>query len=456
MSVVVPSLPASTADLVAHYDRPGPRYTSYPPVPNWTKPFGEAEYLAALDDAARDSGDLALYVHLPFCPVRCLYCGCNVSVTRNGGKIDAYLDRLECEMDRVVDRLGRRRKVTQVHWGGGTPNVLSEEQLLRLHELLVRRFDIGADAEQSVEADPRLVSHRQLQWLYALGFRRISFGVQDLDPDVQQAIGRVQPAELVTDAILAAREVGFRGVNVDLIYGLPRQSVETFDSTIRQVLRWRPERAAVFGYAHVPWMKKHQRAIPERELPSSAERFELFHLAVERFREAGYAWLGLDHFAVPEDPLAKAFAEGRLHRNFMGYTTMPAQHLLAFGASAIGEVAGRYVQLSAELPEYAEGIDAGHLPVVRGHVLTDDDARRKRLIMDLMCNLRLSWEEIGDERGTITERLAAYVRDGLVILDEVGLRVTDAGRYLLRNVAMEFDAYLRRASGDGPRYSRTV
>jgi oxygen-independent coproporphyrinogen-3 oxidase len=442
-------------ELVEKYNRPGPRYTSYPPVPNWTAPFGEADYRAALRDAATDTGDIALYVHIPFCAQRCLYCGCNVTVTRRAARVDEYLDRLERELRGVIESLGTGRRVTQLHLGGGTPNVLTPAQGDRLTRLLEDNFAFADDAERSIEADPRLVTAEQLQHLHQLGFRRLSYGVQDLDEDVQIAIGRVQPAEVVAAAVDAARAAGFTGLNVDLIYGLPRQTPDSFERTLDEVLAWRPERIACFGYAHVPWMRKHQRAIQEGDLPGGFERFALFRMAVERTAALGYEWIGYDHFSVPEDPLSTAHKRGALHRNFMGYTTMPAAHLLGLGMSAIGEVAGRYVQMAGEGPQYDAGIDAGTLPVVRGHVLSDEDRAQRAMILQLMCNLRLPFEAITGDRDAVLARLAPLAADGFVDLTQGAIQVTDIGRFFLRNICMEFDTYLGRGA-TGPRYSRTV
>lgn len=444
-----------TPALVGRYDRPGPRYTSYPPVPAWTQPFGADDYRAALREASEDAGDVAVYLHLPFCAQRCLYCGCNVSITRRAEKVDAYLDRLEMEIRRVTDVLGAHKRVTQVHLGGGTPNLLTEPQLLELHRMLERYFTIAPDCEKSLEADPRHVSFPQLQWLYALGFRRLSYGVQDLDPEVQRAIGRVQPVSLVREAVAMARDVGFTGLNVDLIYGLPYQTSTSVASTVHEVLGWGPDRVAVFGYAHVPWLRKHQRAIGESALPAAWEKFSLFRQTAESFEQAGYEWIGLDHFAKPGDSLATARRTGHLRRNFMGYTTVPAAHLLGFGMSAIGDVAGRFVQMESELPAWAQATDAGDLAVQRGHVQSPDDQWRRGLIERVMCYRDVPFAMMGDAAPAFVERLQPMIDDGLVELGPEGIAVTPAGRYFLRNVAMVFDATTAAAPPAGG-YSRTV
>lgn len=449
--------PEIGSDLVARYDKPGPRYTSYPPVPAWTSPFGADDYRAALREASMDDGDLAIYLHLPFCPQRCLYCGCNVSITRRSERIDAYLQRLELEIRRVTRELGTARRVTQLHLGGGTPNILSESQLLGLHQMLERYFAFAPDAERSIEADPRHVSFTQLQWLYALGFRRLSFGVQDLHPDVQRAIGRVQSVGVVREAFAMARDVGFAGLNLDLIYGLPVQTPHSMAGTVDEVLAWQPDRVAVYGYAHVPWLRKNQRGIHEADLPVAHEKFSLFRLAAERLEQAGYEWIGLDHFARPGDALARARRDGTLTRNFMGYTTVPATHLLGFGMSAIGDIAGRYVQMESELAAWAKGLDDGLLPVQRGHVQSEDDQWRRELITRVMCQREVPYALMGDDPSIFLARLQPMASHGLVMFGPDRLSVTSAGRYFLRNVAMAFDAGVGSGvpAPDGS-YSRTI
>lgn len=444
------------ADLIDRYDRPGPRYTSYPTVPTWSSQVGSAQYAAALrgiDPKER----LALYVHFPFCAVKCLYCGCNMTVTRRAETIDRYLDALEREVDLQLAHVGGRPVVAQMHWGGGTPNYLSEAQLWRAFECFNRRFDIAADAELSVEADPRQASRAQLATLRAMGFNRISFGVQDVDPEVQEVIGRKQSLALVRDACDAARDVGFAGLNVDVMYGLPLQTPARFIRTLLSVADLQPDRIACFGYAHVPWMRPHQRAIDAALLPSATERFALFQLAVNAFEGRGYQWIGLDHFAQRHDALAVSQRAGTLHRNFMGYTVMPAHHLLAFGMSGISEVGRTFAQAAATLHDWHAAIDAGTLPIVRGLTLSDDDVRRRDAIMQLMCHLELPRASVERDMPGTLERLQPLEEDGLVTMDASTLRVTPLGRYFLRNVCMAFDAYLPAAADrESPRFSRAI
>jgi oxygen-independent coproporphyrinogen-3 oxidase len=451
----MPALQLPT-ELIERYDRPGPRYTSYPTVPVWTPEYGAAEYTSALRAIAADDS-LALYVHFPFCAVKCLYCGCNMTVTRRAETIDRYLDSLEHEVDMTIAAIAGRRTVTQMHWGGGTPNYLSDAQLWRAFEIFNSRFSFAPDAELSIEADPRQVTRVQLAALRAMGFNRISYGVQDVDPEVQEVIGRKQSLALVRDACEAARAVGFAGLNVDVMYGLPLQTPATFTRTLLSVIDLQPDRIACFGYAHVPWMRPHQRAIDPALLPEATERFALFRLAVTAFEGSGYQWIGLDHFARTHDALSEAQREGRLHRNFMGYTVMPADHLLAFGMSGISEVGDTFAQSAAKLTDWQAAVDGSALPIVRGHVLSGDDVRRREIIMQLMCNLELPLADIPASMQDSLDRLRPLADDGLIEFAPDRLRVTSLGRYFVRNVCMAFDAYLpAEAAASEPRFSRAI
>jgi oxygen-independent coproporphyrinogen-3 oxidase len=428
-------------ELLAKYGRPAPRYTSYPPIPAWSRSVGPAEYRAALESAMQDpTAGLSLYLHLPFCPQRCLYCGCNVRITRRRGALEAYLDRLRDELDLVTGILGQGRSVAQLHVGGGTPNYLDDGQLERLWRMLDARFTLAANADTSIEADPRLSAIEQLARLRALGFRRVSFGVQDLDPLVQRAIGRLQPAEQVCRTIEAARDAGFEGVSVDLIYGLPEQTPNGFRRTIEKIVELGPDRVACFGYAHVPTMQPHQRALERYRLPDAAERLALSRIAIDGLTKAGYTWIGLDHFARPDDPLTRAALAGHLHRNFNGYTTMPAGHLVAAGMSAIGEVGGWLVQNDSDLSGWHAAIARKEFATVRGHRLTEDDRRRRAAILSLMCNLELPTRlAVGLEQEL--ERLTAFAADGLVEQGAGAVAVTPLGRYFLRTLCTVFDPY---------------
>lgn len=450
------AIPEVDPALLARYDVPGPRYTSYPAVPDWTGTMDPAQWAARLGQARVDAEPIALYLHLPFCASRCLYCGCNATVTTRAEVVDRYLARLARELELVAAAVGARPRVAELHWGGGTPNFLDDAQLERTFALLQRHFTIDARTECSVEADPRLVTRPQLATLRQLGFSRISFGVQDLDPVVQQAIGRVQPTALVREVVEDARAAGFAGINLDLIYGLPHQDAERFADTVREAIALAPDRVACFGYAHVPWMRAHQKRIDQGALPGAAGRFALFRDAVVRFTDAGYRWIGIDHFALPGDPLALAADAGRLHRNFMGYTTRAGEQLLGLGTSAISEVGGAFMQNQPELGGWQRAIDAGHLPTARNHVLTDDDRARGAAVSHLMCNAELPFDLFTGDVEALVDRYEALAEDGLLEFEPDRITVTPLGRFFLRNMAFALDGY-RTAAGDGTRrFSRAV
>ncbi len=440
--------------LIHRYDVPGPRYTSYPPVPAWSSSFTSEEWVETLRRVPM--GDpFALYAHFPFCATRCLYCGCNAIPTQRGEKIDAYLDDLAHELALLTDALGWGRPVHQMHWGGGTPNLLSPVQTERALRLLQDAFQFTADAELSVECDPRVVKDGQLAHLRSVGFSRVSFGVQDLDADVQKAIGRIQPLELVRHVVEDAREAGFGQVNVDLIYGLPHQTMQSVDATIDAVLALDPDRIASFGYAHLPTQRPHQRAIPLATLPGTLDRVALFRHIVDRLTAAGYQWIGFDHFARHDDPLAAAQRAGRLHRNFMGYTTETGPHLLGVGMSSISEVNGSFAQNAAGLNEWREAVRGDRLPIVRGHHLSDDDRLRGGIIKQLLCNLELPLAMVPPSLEPAVDALAATADDGLVTVEAQRITVTELGRYFLRNLCLPFDAYLPQRTSERV-FSRTL
>ncbi len=457
---------AISNETLDRYNRPGPRYTSYPTVPFWSKEFGEADYLQALRDlTARPDEALSLYVHLPFCAERCHYCGCNATVTNKEAVIDSYLDRLEREIHMVIDIIGSGRPVLQLHWGGGTPNHLNEAQLTRLYGLLASTFVLDPQAEISLEIDPRIATWERLQTIRSLGFNRISLGVQDFEPQVQQAIGRIQPEALTRDVYRMCRDLAFDSINLDLVYGLPGQTDATFRRTLQEIIKLAPDRVACFSYAHLPDMRHNQRLVDVTLMPNHYDKFGMFQMAVDLFGEAGYDWVGMDHFAIQSDELAVAARERRLHRNFMGYTTLPAQHMLAFGSSSIGDLADCFVQNDAKLGNYQRAIDAGHLPVVRGMRRSEDDNLRRQVITHLMCNLELPYNltepDFGqDVRALLPDeiaQIAAYADEGLVELEPDRLVVTTLGRYFVRILGMPLDAYLQQ-SGDQPvpKFSKTI
>ncbi len=454
------------AELVQKYNRPGPRYTSYPPAPHFRAGFPPEQAAALLqaDNQRPDLEPLSLYVHLPFCRTLCYYCGCHMIVTHRPEKIARYLNYLTREIALVSQWVAPGRPVVQLHWGGGTPTYLTPDQIVALMKVLHQHFDFAPDAEIGIEADPRGLTRAHLEAARQVGFNRISFGVQDLDPVVQQAINRIQPYEQVAEVTRWARELGFESISYDLIYGLPHQHLTQFERTIRQVIALGPDRISLFSYAHVPWKKKHQRLIREEWLPRPAEKLQLFLRAVELLTtEGGYRYIGMDHFARPEDPLSRALDEGTLQRNFQGYSTHGGTELYAFGISAISQLRDAYVQNVLTLPEYYAALEEERLPVGKGYLLTDEDRLRRHVIMSLMCHFRLNILEVEQRFGIDFEvhfadalaQLREMEADGLVVRTPETITVTERGRFFIRNVAMAFDAYLPAATGR-PLYSQTV
>ena len=451
--------------LLLRLSRPGPRYTSYPTAPEWTTSFGATELARHLElaGAAPEESPLSLYFHIPFCREMCTYCGCNVVVARRRDRADRYLDHLVRELDLVCARLGRRRRVAQLHLGGGTPTFLDERQLLRLWAAITDRFQVARDAEVALEIDPVVTTTEQLALLRGFGFNRVSMGVQDFTPEVQEYVGRIQSVEQTRHLYDYARLLGYRGINFDLIYGLPKQREETFARTLDRVLEMGPDRVAVFSYAHVPWMRPHQRRFDEALLPRPVEKFGLFALAHRRFLEAGYLQIGMDHFARPDDELARARLSRRLRRNFQGYTVLPSSDIVAFGITAISDVQGCYAQSVRTLPHYYRAVGGGQLPTERGCVLTDDDKLRRALITEIMCNFYLDLGATCAAHGV--DARAAFARElgelreaeeaGLLRRDDLVLELTPLGRVLVRNVAMVFDAYLRKGQ-ERPTFSKTI
>lgn len=450
-------VPNPSEELLSRYDVSGPRYTSYPTAPEWRQDFGPEALADRLVAAgARDSREpLSLYVHLPFCRSLCWYCGCNVVISRDAGAADRYIDHLVMELDLVAERLGPRKSLSQVHWGGGTPTFLDEAQLERLWTELTRRFRLLPDAEVAIEVHPAVTTPGQLSLLRQLGFNRVSMGLQDFDPRVQQATHRIQTPEQTGALLEHARALGFTGVNFDLIYGLPHQDAERWARTLETVLAMRPDRLAVYSFAYMPDVLKHQKRMPGDAIPSGRTKLELFRAAYAAFVEAGYRPIGMDHFAVPEDELARAQAGRRLGRNFQGYTVKAATDVVALGSTGISDVGGAYAQNVRPLPYYYERVARGLLATERGIALSDDDRKRRAVITQLMCNF---WVDLGEEGSRYfapeLERLHRFEDDGLVVRSGTQLELTCLGRLFVRNVAMVFDAYLSRAAR--PRFSRTV
>jgi oxygen-independent coproporphyrinogen III oxidase len=449
------TLPRIPEELVARLDVAGPRYTSYPTVPVWSETFGERQQGEALARAAREEGEpLSLYVHIPFCREMCSYCGCNVVVARDSRRAEPYLDALAREAALVGERLGRRRRVARLHFGGGTPTFLDEGQLERLWRALTSVFTIDAGAELAVEIDPVVTRRAQLALLAGFGFRRLSMGVQDFDPDVQAAVRRLQTVDETRAAVDEARALGYTSVNFDLIYGLPHQTPASWRRTLASVAALAPDRVAAFSFAFVPEVKPHQRRLASLPMARGADKLALFRIVHEELSGAGYRAIGMDHFALPGDELARAQERHALWRDFQGYTTRRANATVALGASAISDVGGAYAQNVRTLAEYARRVAAGRLPVEKGVRLDGEDLERRRIITELMCNFCTHLGEGAAQR--FAPELAALeglARDGLVEVAGERVAVTPLGRLFVRNVAMVFDEYLQAGAG---RYSRTV
>jgi oxygen-independent coproporphyrinogen-3 oxidase len=461
------SFASASLDLLRRYDRPGPRYTSYPTAVEFHDGFREGEYRGRLADAAQASGDpLSMYIHLPFCRERCLFCGCMVIITKKHEVAARYLEFLGREVAMLAGALGGRRHVVQYHWGGGTPTYLTLAEMEALHGTVARHFEVRPGAEMAIEVDPRVTSAEQLKLLRQLGFNRVSFGVQDFTPEVQEAVNRVQPVALTRRLFDDARGLGFESINIDLIYGLPLQTRESFGRAVDTVVSMRPDRVAAYSYAHVPWIRGNQKRIDPAMLPTGERKLELFGEVMDRFLAAGYVQIGMDHFALPHDELARASAARRLHRNFMGYTTKPATDMVGLGVSAIGDVAGAFAQNTKKLSTYYADLEAGRFPVERGYMLDPDDRLRRALITELMCNFRIDPVALGARFSIgfdhyfareLDELAAGPIADGLIAREGGALEVTPAGRLLVRNIAMIFDRHLRaRTSQQTPVFSRTI
>lgn len=443
-------------DLVRRYDGAGPRYTSYPTAPRFNAGFGPGDLLKAIRESNEDPipRALSLYAHIPFCYSPCFYCGCNRIISRDAARKQHYLDTLLREIALLAPRIDRDRDVVQLHLGGGTPNSLDGQQLSGLMDGFARafRFAPERDRDFSIEVDPRTLQSGDAAMLRAIGFNRISLGIQDLDPDVQLAINRVQDAARIHDILSECRRSGFSSINFDLIYGLPKQDETRFARTLDSVCAMRPDRIALYGYAHMPSMFKAQNRIDARELPDPERKLALFQTAVERLMAQGYVYIGMDHFALPSDELAVALASGDLHRNFMGYTTRRQTDLLGFGISAISQVADGYAQNAKDIALWRDRIDAGEPATVRGLHLGRDDLIRADAIQAVMCQGEIRFRPFEDRHGiefdryfaAETAQLAALADDGLLELQADGLRVLPPGRLLLRTIASVFDAYLAR------------
>lgn len=451
-------------EFLNRYNRPGPRYTSYPTAPAWQETFGPEDLETAFSDAEAEGSPVSLYMHLPFCESLCLFCACNVVIQKNKAAAAPYLETLKREIAHVARFVSPRRPVIQFHWGGGTPTYLSPQQLDDLFGWTKERFRFAPDAEIGVEVDPRVTTIEHLETLRHLGFNRLSLGVQDFTPVVQQTVHRIQSYELTRDLIASARRLGFDSINVDLIYGLPYQTAASFAASIQKTLTLRPDRVAMFSYAHVPWLKKQQGAF-RNHLPEGMEKFRIFRTGLELFLQAGYSYIGMDHFAWPTDELAIAQQNRTLHRNFQGYTTKAGAALYGMGVSAISSIGAAYAQNHRDLPHYTTAVDRRGMATMRGYRMNRDDEIRRAVIGRLLCHTVVPKTEIEQEFAISFDeyfaaeqaRLAEFRADGLVADDPDELRVTMLGRIFIRNVAMVFDAYLRdQAPETRPLFSKTL
>ena len=453
-----------TPELLRRYDRPGPRYTSYPTAVEFHPGIGAAEYETRLSRADTHPDEpLSLYIHLPFCRERCSFCGCHVVITSKHDLATEYLAWLEREIDLVARRLPHRRKVAQYHWGGGTPTYYTPAEMRQLHQRVLDRFEILPEAEVAIEVDPRVTTEEHIDALRDFGFNRLSMGVQDFTPEVQAILNRYQDEPGTRVLFDYCRRAGFRSINIDLIYGLPLQTPETFGKTLDTVIAMRPDRVAMYSFAFVPWKAGNQNIMTEDMLPPAELKVELYLLGLRKFIDAGYELVGMDHFALPDDELAVALRQRTLHRNFMGYTTKPAADMIACGVSGIGDLQGTYVQNLKSNSEYFAALREARLPVFRGVALSADDQLRRHVITELMCNLYLDRLDVesrfgvrfGEYFAAEIEQLREQEQNGFVRLSDTAIEVTPLGRVFMRNVAMVFDAYLKKHEA-AKTFSRTI
>lgn len=447
-------------ELVRKYNVPGPRYTSYPTVPYWSRTPSTQGWLGHAKrafDRCNGSEGISLYVHLPYCESLCTYCGCNTRITVNHAVEGPYIDSVLAEWRIYRATFGEAPRIRELHLGGGTPTFFAPAQLKRLVEGLLDGCTVAPDVEMGFEGHPNNTTREHLDTLYALGFRRVSYGIQDFDERVQHIINRVQPFERVEQAFADARAAGFTGINADLVFGLPFQTPESMERTIALTNRLRPDRIAFYSYAHVPWIKPGQRRFTEADLPADAEKRTLYELGKRRFEEAGYLEIGMDHFALPHDALSIAMERGTLHRNFMGYTPVRTGLMIGLGVSAIGDAWTCFAQNLKTVEQYQDAVNSGTLPMLRGHVLTDDDLHVRRAILDVMCRFSTDLAGIGWDADDVEAHFFDLAADGLVEQEGTRIHVTRKGRPFVRNVCMAFDPDLgRERDGDRPRFSMTV
>jgi len=453
-----------SSEFLALYNRPGPRYTSYPTAPVWRDDFRLDELGRAYEQAEAAGTPVSIYMHLPFCESLCLFCACNVVITKDHSVSPPYLATLKREIEHVSEQVSHSRPVVQFHWGGGTPTYLTPAQMEDLFGFTAERFSFAPDAEIGIEVDPRVTSADHLETLSRLGFNRLSMGIQDFDPQVQRAVKRVQPLEMTSELMARARALGFESINVDLIYGLPYQTADRFARTVDEVLALGADRIAVFSYAHVPWIRKQQGSLAA-SLPEGMEKFRIFCAAMDKFLRAGYQYIGMDHFAKPSDELAIAQRQRSLHRNFQGYTTKAGADLYGMGVSAISAIGSTYAQNYRELPRYTEAVVQRGIATMRGYRLSEDDRLRRALITRLLCHAVICKGEIGREFGIDFDdyfapelaRLYPFVQDRLIELGDDEIRLTLLGRIFIRNLAMIFDPYLENQRlAEQPLFSKTL
>ena len=452
-------------DLIVRYGGRGPRYTSYPTALQFTDALTEADYRRKAQESNASGLPLSLYIHIPFCHSLCYYCGCNKIVTRNEQRVARYMEMLYKEIQMQSELFDKSRKVEQLHFGGGTPTYLDKEQLGALMDHLRAsfNFDDSDEREFSIEVDPRTVDAERIQELWYLGFNRLSLGVQDFNEDVQKAVNRMQSPQEVEALMSAARDAGFGSISFDLIYGLPHQTVESFDATLDIALAMKPDRLAVYNYAHLPQRFKGQRMINADDIPLPATKLDLLHHTIDKLCGVGYIYIGMDHFALPGDELVQARENGTLQRNFQGYSTHRQCDLIALGVSGIGGISNMFAQNSVSTIEYENMIEGGHLPIIKGLLVDDDDLIRAAVIQDLMCFDSLSYDDFSEKHGVDfrdyfaveIEKLEVLEKDGLIKLSDAGINITPSGRLLLRNIAMTFDRYIDLEENDS-RFSKAI
>ena len=451
-------------DFVNRYNRPGPRYTSYPTAPVWTDSYGPADLESAMRSAELKKSPVSLYMHLPFCESLCLFCACNVIIRKDKSGTPPYLSILKKEIDHIASRVSRDREVTQFHWGGGTPTYLSPEQIEDLFSYSRERFTFAPDAEIGIEVDPRVTSSAHMDIIRKMGFNRLSMGIQDFKPEVQKAVHRVQPYELTRDLIANARQLGFDSINVDLIYGLPHQTGESFAHTVEQIVSLSPDRIAMFSYAHVPWLKKQQGSFV-KFLPEGMKKFDIFRNGLLKFLEAGYLYIGMDHFAKENDELAVSQRNRTLHRNFQGYTTKAGADLYGMGITAISGIQETYAQNYRDIPSWEKSVNDHGVATMRGYHLSNDDIIRREVISRLLCHTVIVKDEISKKFGIdFDEYFAPELKqlkmpqeDGLVVINDKEIRTAWLGRIFIRNLAMVFDPYLEKQQlASRPLFSKTL